>query len=189
VVFKQYFFIDLILNYVIENHFLLHHTFNDSPFVLNKYWYNIHGDIMGERTEFECDNCGWEYVCENDIFMIDKNHEINLSPILMMTFKEIEDNPVNGEYWEYYCYHCNSFVEKFIITENNNDFKKEKITKDIESFNDSIKIIKFEKTENDFLDTEVCPECGNNIEKLTHDSECPKCHNGKLYATFSIMMD
>ena len=122
-------------------------------------------------------------------YKVDKNHEINLSPILMMTFKEIEDNPVNGEYWEYYCYHCNSFVEKFIITENNNDFKKEKITKDIESLNDSIKIIKFEKTENDFLDSEVCPECGNNIEKLTHDSECPKCHNGKLYATFSIMMD
>ena len=148
---------------------------------------------MGKRTEFECDNCGWEYIYENDLFAIGKNHEICLTPILFMTCGGMPDKPVNGDYAEYYCYNCNNFVKKFVITDIWDDidgFEKEDIIKDIENYDDSIKIIKFNKTNPErFSENEVCPECGKKIKRLTDNSKCPKCHSGKLWATSIIMMD
>ncbi len=148
---------------------------------------------MGERIENKCDNCGWEYIYENDLFAIGKDHEICLTPILFMTCGGMPDKPVNGDYAEYYCYNCNNFVKKFVIRDIWDDidgFKKEDIIKDIENYNNSIKIIKFNKTNPErFSENEICPECGKKIKKLTDNSKCPKCHSGKLWATSIIMMD
>ena len=58
------------------------------------------GDFMGKRTEFKCDNWWWEYIYENDLFAIDKNHGISLTPILFMTCGGMPDKPVNGDYDE-----------------------------------------------------------------------------------------
>lgn len=151
---------------------------------------------MGERLEYKCDNCGWEYIHENDLFMIDKNHEIFLTPILMSTYMVMQDKPVNGNYSEFYCYKCGKFVRKFIIKEiwdNIEGFEKEDIINDIEKYDDSIKIIEFDESDSEtFLvrnEKEICPECRKKIKELTHDSKCPKCKSGKLRTTNIIMMD
>lgn len=94
---------------------------------------------------------------------------------------------------EYYCYNCNNFVKKFVIRDIWDDidgFEKEDIIKDIENYDDNIKIIKFNKTNPErFSENEICLECGEKIKRLTHDSKCPKCHSGKLYMNNIIMMD
>ena len=135
-----------------------------------------------------------EYIYENDLFMIDKNHETFLTPILMSTGMMMRDKPVNGTYAEFYCYKCGKFVRKFIIKEIWDDiegFKKEDIIKDIENYDDSIKIIEFDESDSGIFlvrdEKEICPECGKKVKKLTHDSKCPKCKKGKLW-TISILM-
>ena len=124
---------------------------------------------MGERIENKCDNCGWEYIYENDLFAIGKNHEICLTPILFMTCGGMPDKPVNGDYAEYYCYNCNNFVKKFVITNIWDDidgFEKKDIIKDIKNYDDSTKIIKFNKSDNtDFLKMKSV----RNVEKRLKD--------------------
>ena len=104
----------------------------------------------------------------------------------------MRDKPVNGDYAEYYCYNCNNFVKKFVITDildDINGFEKEDI-KDIENYDDSIKMIKFNKINPErFSENEIFSECGKKIKKLTHDPKCPKCHSRKLYMNNIIMMD
>lgn len=86
-----------------------------------------------------------------------------------MTCGGMPDKPVNGDYAEYYCYNCNNFVKKFVITNIWDDidgFEKKDIIKDIKNYDDSTKIIKFNKSDNtDFLKMKSV----RNVEKRLKD--------------------
>ncbi|SDA62429.1 hypothetical protein [Methanobrevibacter millerae] len=150
---------------------------------------------MGERIDYECNNCGWTYIRENDIFMIDEKHNIKVTPHLMLTSMQMGAHPANGFYYERYCYHCNKFVKIFIIKgiwDNIEGFKKDDIIKDIEKYDNSIKIIEFDESDNTMFSEKIpqkCPACRNKIKELIHKSKCPKCKRGKLISKSIIMMD
>ena len=57
-------------------------------------------DTMGKYEEFICDSCGWQYIRENDIFMINKKHEVDVVPLLFSTSDMMQYQPVTGDYSE-----------------------------------------------------------------------------------------
>ncbi len=115
---------------------------------------------MGAIREYVCDNCGWEYIKENDIFMINKKHEVSVSPILFSTSEIIQYQAVTGSYDEFYCYNCGEIVKNFIINEIMEDmygFDEEEIFKYIKDYDDSLKIIELGD------EFQKCPQCADLI--------------------------
>lgn len=115
---------------------------------------------MGEYEEFVCNNCGWKYIREDDIFMINKNHEVGVAPLLFSTSDMMQYQPVTGHYKELCCYSCGRIVKKFIINEiweNMYGFEDDDIIKYIEGYDDSLKIINFDDK------FQKCLKCGKNL--------------------------
>lgn len=114
---------------------------------------------MGEYNKFVCDNSGWTYISEDDIFMIGKNHEVNVAPLLFSTSNIMQYQPVTGDYGEFYCYNCGKIVKEFTINKiwEMDGFEEDEIFKYIENYDDSLKIINFDDK------LQKCLTCGKNL--------------------------
>lgn len=101
-----------------------------------------------------------QYIRENDIFMINKKHEVDVVPLLFSTSDMMQYQPVTGDYSELYCYSCGKIVKKFSIDkiwENMYSFEDEEIISYIENYDDSLKIINFDDK------FQRCINCGKSL--------------------------
>lgn len=99
---------------------------------------------MGTYIKYSCDECGFEYEHDSEIFWIDDNLNLHVSQLLFSTSSEKSKSLASGYYHEYFCYECNNFIEEFLITDNPSDLDYESIIKIIEGYDDNLKIIKFD---------------------------------------------
>ena len=116
---------------------------------------------MGEYREYVCDNCGWTYISNNDVFMINENHDVIIVPLLISTSKIMQYRPVTGYYGEYYCYNCGKVVKEFYVNEvwkNIPGFDDNEIIGYIENYDDSLKIIEFSDK------IQKCLTCGKHLD-------------------------
>ena len=82
-------------------------------------------------------------------------------PLLISTSELMRYRPVTGFYGEYYCYNCGKIVKEFIVNEvwkNMYGFDDENIIRDIENYDDSLKIIEFSAK------FQRCLKCGKNLD-------------------------
>jgi len=98
---------------------------------------------MGTYISYCCDECGFEYEHNKEIFWIDEELKLHVSQLLFSTSAEMSISLVNGYFHEYYCYHCGKLVEEFLISENSSNMNNESIIKLIENNGENLKIIKF----------------------------------------------
>ena len=113
---------------------------------------------MGEYREYVCDNCGWRYINKDDVFMINKNHEVTVAPLLISTSEIMQYMPVTGYYGEYY--NCGKVVKEFYANEvwkNTAGFDDE-IIKYIENYDDSLKLIESSDK------IQKCITCGKHLD-------------------------
>ena len=116
---------------------------------------------MGEYREYVCDNCGWRYINKDDVFMINKNHEVTVAPLLISTSEIMQYMPVTGYYCEYYCYNCGKVVKEFYANEvwkNTAGFDDDEIIKYIENYDDSLKLIESSDK------IQKCITCGKHLD-------------------------
>ncbi|MDO5824046.1 hypothetical protein [Methanobrevibacter sp.] len=113
---------------------------------------------MGQFIRYECDVCGYEHIHDLEVFWIDKNLEISVSMLVLMTSREMSKALVSGYYYEYYCYDCQSTVREFSISENSSKLSNEEIINIIEDYGCGLKIIKFD---NKFQN---CIYCSKNLK-------------------------
>lgn len=112
---------------------------------------------MGEYIEYKCDECGYEYVHDLEIFWIDSDFKVNVAPMTFSTSTLSSKALVSGHYTEYYCYNCEKFSEEFVIYDNRANVDYETIFRLIEEYDDKLKIIKFDDK------FQKCLKCGKNL--------------------------
>lgn len=113
---------------------------------------------MARKIDYVCDNCGTTYSSIDQIFWIDEILTFHVEPLLMMTSNESSNAPVKGYFTNYFCYHCNKFIDKFIIYEKSHEIEDERIIQIIEGDSDSNKIIQFDDS------FQKCLECGDELK-------------------------
>ena len=113
---------------------------------------------MGTYIKYTCDECDFEYESNLEVFWIEEDLKLHVSPLTMLSSELMLKSLVSGYYREYYCYDCDKVTEEFLISDIRADLSREAIIEIIEAYNDELKIIKFEdKFQN-------CLECSGPLE-------------------------
>lgn len=99
---------------------------------------------MGERIDYFCENCGYEYSSFDQIFWIDESSDIFIEPLTMIASDLSFNAPVKGYFTKYFCYECKKFVDLFIIGEKVSGYDDGEIISLIEGIDDNAKIIHFD---------------------------------------------
>ncbi len=112
---------------------------------------------MARQVDYICDKCGHSYTSVDQIFWIDEILTLHVEPLLMSTSDESYDAPVKGYFAKYYCYHCNKFINKFIIYKKSSEIEDERVIQIIEQNDNSPKIIQFDDS------FQKCLKCGGEL--------------------------
>lgn len=113
---------------------------------------------MGQYKKFVCDECGFQYNHDSEIFWIDDDSKLHTSLLTSISSDKKNNASVSGDYSQYFCYSCDNVVESFLITDNSSELNDEDILGIIEGYSDSLKIIKFGD------EFQKCLECSNSLK-------------------------
>ncbi|WP_407423157.1 hypothetical protein [Methanobrevibacter sp.] len=129
-----------------------------------------------------CLTCGNALASRADYsFALDTDGEFHIGEGIY-DFSGGENHKFAGTYHGYFCSKCKKQINKFVITENNANLTDSEL-KDIlkEHTNDLTIFIR--------RDFEICPNCGEEIYYLDHNSTCPNCKRDRLIATTRMRVD
>ena len=138
---------------------------------------------MGEKTEYYCSNCGFEFVEEHlNFFYDDETKRIKEFIPLMSNYNMGEDSRINGLITTTYCPHCDKAIRIYKIYKYPEDIDKEEVLDIVNKGlrkNKKYLLIDFENQSDFSLDYQGeifnCPNCNNEIKDIIILPNCPKC--------------
>ena len=114
-------------------------------------------------------------------FALDVNDEFLIEDA-MHYFVDEENYKFIGEYYGYYCDDCKKQINKFVILKNIAELDDDEIKSILKEHTNDLTI---------YLNrnSDICPDCGDNLEYFTSESQCPKCGEGILMPIESANFD
>ena len=114
-------------------------------------------------------------------FALDSDDEFHIGEDVY-DFSNGENHKFSGTYHGYFCSKCKKQINKFVITENNANLTDSQLKDILEEHTNDLTIF----IRRDF---DICPDCGEKIYYLDHNSTCPNCRRDVLVATTETMFD
>lgn len=151
---------------------------------------------MGLRIEYNCSNCGFEFINDHLNFYYDeKTKRVKQFMILKLTYDLGKDSKIGGNIKKTYCLHCNKIIEIYEIRYYPEDMSKEQaidiVNKGLRKDKSNL-VVKIGNPDEDYWNYDIlsdgelinCPNCNNEIKDKVIFENCPKCgesiHYGKI---------
>lgn len=129
-----------------------------------------------------CLTCGRHLASRADYsFALDMEDKFHIGEDIY-DFSNGEIHKFAGTYHGYFCSKCKKQINKFVITENNANLTDSELKDILEEHTNDLTIF----IRRDF---DICPDCGEEIYYLDHNSTCPSCRRDRLIATTQMMVD